>query len=147
MFSQNRDDILLASCCSPAACHHGAEALPVRQQEGWAHGEGLEGISWCLCPGKGWQGVHCPWHGASTSSEKLSIPQREEAVEGQRIAKSLSISQSKRSNRRLQIMCVHKAIITNSQNNRISLRKGPTRVIEPNSSSCTGQLQKVTLCA
>lgn len=118
MFSRHRDDVLLASCCSPAACHHGAKALPVRQQEGLADGEGLEGVSWCLCPGKGWQGVHCRRHGANTSPEKLSIPQRGEDIGHQRIAKILSISQGKRNNRRLQIMC-EPSIQQLSQNHRI----------------------------
>lgn len=71
MCSQHRDDVLLASRRSSAACHHGAKALPARQQEGLA----LE-KDWrvYLCPGKGWQGVHCSGVGRTPRQKSPASP-------------------------------------------------------------------------
>lgn len=61
MFSQHRDDVLLASCHSSAACHHRAEAFPVRWREALPGGEGLEGIFMVPLQVKGCQEVQCHW--------------------------------------------------------------------------------------
>lgn len=100
MCSQHRDDVLLASCRSSAACHRGAKAVPARAQKGLADGERPEGVFAVPLPGAGLAGVHCQQHGANASPEKPCIPWREEGAEGHpKTAKIPSIPQGKRSNR------------------------------------------------